>query len=908
MQDWKHYVKERVPRINLPAAREAEILEELAELLEDAYEDALKSGATEQEALAMAMSQLPDGAALAKRIEQAEAPAASRISAPLHIDRMEDRLIRSQKGAGMSNFFHDVKYAIRMLMKHPGYTALAVIALALGCGANTAIFSMAYALLEKPVAVPDPRGLFIVEEYRLDNPFFDGLSYPAYTDLKGQSETLIEWAASRFYDTNVAGEGTPERVLGAQVTANFFDVLKARPLHGRVFLRDEETPGRGRVTVLGYGLFERRFGGDASILGKVIRLEGQPFEVVGVMPPEFGYPVAAELWMPLDLTPERRMDRTSRSLTAVAHLAPDATEERAVAEMEMIGERMAQAHPDESRGWAARVMSIREEISGNGTRDYMTLLLGAVSFVLLIAIANVANLQLARATGRYREVAVRVALGAGRWRLIRQLMTESILQSLLAVAVGMVFAWWSLELIRSNFPPDVLRFVPGINVMSLDWPTFIFSFAIAVVAGSLAGLAPALQFSRPNLNDTLRDGGRGLSGGRGRHLTRNSLVVAEVALALVLLVGAGLMVQGSIAIRMRHDSIEPDRLLTFGVNLPNAGYTPVQARVSFYDRVLERIRAVPGVESVALGRSVPFANNSSGGEFSIEGRVLKEGEALNAQFQHVNTEWFQTLRIPLKRGRLPEYADGLEAPPVAVISEGLARRYFPGEDPLGKRVKFGGVNSESAWRTVVGVAGDISYNWFDRSPEPVIYASYRQTAAQLMQLAVRTKADPQSLTPAIRREVAAVDADMPVYEVKTHAKVIHESVIGLTYVSTMMLVMGVIALVLASVGLYGVMAYAVTERTHEIGVRMALGAETRDVLRLMLARGITLTGIGLALGLVLSVALARLLSGLVYGVSATDFATFGGVIVLLACVALAATYIPARRACLVDPLTTLRHD
>jgi putative ABC transport system permease protein len=389
---------------------------------------------------------------------------------------------------------------------------------------------------------------------------------------------------------------------------------------------------------------------------------------------------------------------------------------------------------------------------------------------------------------------------------------------------------------------------------------------------------------------------------------RNILVVSEVALALVLLVGAGLMVHGATAIRSQHSSIEPSRLLTFGVNLPDSGYAPIAARVAFFDQALEKLRALPGVESVALGRSVPFANNSSGGEFSIEGRVLQPGEVLNSQFQSVNTDWFHTLRIGLKQGRLLDYSDGLETQPVAVISEGLARRYFPGQDPIGKRIRSGGVNSQSPWRTIVGVVSDIQYNWFDRVPEPVMYTSHRQAAGQVMQLAVRTGGDPLALTPAIRREVAAVDPDMPVYDVKTQGSVIHESVLGITYVTVMMLVMGVIALVLASVGLYGVMAYAVSERTHEIGVRMALGARTGQVLRLMLVRGMTLTGIGLSIGLVLSIVLARLIAGLIFGVSATDFRTFGGVMVLLALVAFLATYIPARRAAMVDPLVTLRHD
>ncbi len=909
MTDWRQHVRQNVARIMLPPAREAEIIEELAELLEDTYEDARANGAAHEQAYARAIAQLPESAALARWIEAAETPVAARVPQPLRSEKIEERLLITRPGAIMNNFLQDIKYAARMLGKHPGYTALAVIALALGIGANTAIFSLSYALLEKPVAVPDATGLYAIEDMRPENPgIYQGISPANFLDLKQQARSFSDWATTQWYDTNISGEGTPERVQGFRVSANFFDVLKARPLHGRTFLPGEDTAGREHIAVIGYGLWSRRFASDPGIVGKTVRLEGQPYEIVGVMPKGFDYPLTADVWMPHALTPRDQKERASRSLDAIARIQPGVSRNQAQAEMSTLMARLLEQYPDDNKGWSTKVLTIREKISGNLTAEYMAMLMGAVAFVLLIACANVANLQLARATGRFREVAVRVALGASRWRVVRQLITESVMQSMLAVLLGLVFAYWSLDIIRSNFPPDVRKFVPGIEIMGLDWATFTYSFTIALLAGVLAGLMPALHVSRPNLNESLREGARGTSAGRGRHFMRNALVVAEVALALVLLVGSGLMVHGVGAIRTQHDAMQPSSLLTFQVNLPDAKYAEMAPRVQFFEQALERLKAIPGVQTAALGRSVPFNDDFSSGAFSIEGQPAQIGETRIAQFQYVNEEWFKTLHIPLRDGRTFTYADGSGAPLVAVISQRLAKQHFPNQNPLGKRIKFGRDAAESPWRTIVGVVDDVQYNWFERLPRPALYVPSRQAARQLMQFALRAGGDPLVLTDAVRKAITAVDPDMPIYRVKTHTQVIHESVTGITYVAVMMSVLGVIALVLASVGLYGVMAYAVTERTHEIGVRMALGAKTADVLRLVLARGLTLTTIGLAIGLALSYGLANLLANLIVGVSATDLTTFGGVVALLGAVAFAATYIPAQRATQVDPLIALRYE
>jgi len=809
----------------------------------------------------------------------------------------------------MGALLQDVRFAARMLLKNPGYSALAAVVLALGIGANTAIFSVADAFLNKPGNIPVAEGRVMVMERFLDSSDWNSVAPANFYDWKAQSKSIESWGLAMWYTANLSSDGaTPEQVQGFLADDGLFTTLAARPLIGRTFLPEEMTGGRDQVVILSYGLWQRRFGGHESVLDREVKVEGRPHTVIGVMPKEFDFPSSAELWMPLVMEPEWRESRSRYGLHVVAKLKPGVTVEELRSEMETISQRLREAYPDTNRNSGVRIMAVRDYLNGELTRQYTQLLLGAVGFVLLIACANVANLQLARSSSRRKEIAVRVSLGAKRSRVVRQLLTESVLVSLAGLGLGLLLALWSIELILRGMPHDVARYVAGWYQIQLDARAVGYAFAVALAAGIVAGLVPALQISRTDVNEVLKEGSRGTTSGRTPHRLRNALVVAEVAAAIVLLVGAGLMVRGVGSLAEDNRAYQPESLLTFWVNLPDQPYKEMAKRVAFYDAVLERLPTIPGVRSAGLARNVPYSNSSSRTAFSVEGRPAEAGEHRWADFQIVSESHFKTLPIRLLDGRYVNESDAADTQPVVVVSQRMANRFWPGRSAVGQRIKLGTEQSEAPWLTVVGVVQDVKSDFFSRDNNPAVYRPYRQAARQVMQFALRVEGDPYSHTQSIRTLVASVDADMPIYEVKTHARVIHESVIGLKYVASILSVTGVIALVLSCAGIYGVMAYSVSERTHEIGVRMALGARAGDVLRMMLGRGLLLTGIGMAIGIPLSVALARAISGLIFGVGATDFVAFGAVVAALAAVAMLACWIPARRAARVDPMVALRYE
>jgi len=797
-----------------------------------------------------------------------------------------------------------------MLAKNRLASLVCIVALALGIGANTVMFSMAEAFLLHPVPFEDADRIVALADSRPRQGIDINAVAPAtYFDWKTEARSFDQLAAYAWQEVNLTGDHEPQKVQAFGVTANLFATIRVMPEKGRAFLEEEEEPGRDREIILSYGLWTQRYGSDPQIVGKNIKVDDKSFEVVGVMAKGFDFPLPAEAWVPLSVDPKDRVDRRSRWFWVLGRLSPGVSLEEASTEMRSISQRQAEAYPDTNKGWQLRPMPLREFVTSTLTRQYTLLLLAAVGVVLLIACANVANVQFARVTARSNEFAVRTALGGSAWRVVRLLLTESLLLSLAGAAVSLFLAQWGLKIALTHMPPDIAKFVAGWKSIELDAEAFAFTLAIAVLSGILSGIAPAFLSSRTNLSETLKDGGRAMSSGRARHRLRSTLVVIEVSLALVLLVGAGLLVKGFRGLLNVNESYSPSTLLTMNLTLPEPHYAKPEVRRAFHEEVLQRLRSAPGVQSVALVSHVPYANGGDLGTdiFAIEGRQPSErGDLTDAIIEDTTTSYFSLLHIALVDGRFLTDSDGAETPRISVISQSLARRYFPGENPLGKRIKIGGANSDAPWLTIVGVVKDVHYSWIVKEEVPTIYRPFRQSPPYYTTIVLRTTETPLQQVPAVRRELAAIDPELPLYNIKPQDQVIQESIIGIAYVAVMMATLGIIALVLASAGVFGVMSYAVTERAHEIGVRMSLGAKSNDIVQMVLSRGMLLTGTGLVIGLPIAFLLARALSSLLFGVDTTDLDSFIGLPLLLAAVAAAACYLPARRAARLDPLKALR--
>jgi putative ABC transport system permease protein len=771
------------------------------------------------------------------------------------------------------------------------------------------MFSVSDALLWKPVPLPGLDRLAAVVERGTDPDDWNTLTPGDFDDLKRDNvsfESIANWG---YGQANLVGAGgEPERVGQALVSANFFDVVGVRPAIGRAFQSGEDEPGRERVVILSDKLWKRRFGGDPGIVGSNIRFDDQNFTVIGIMPANYQYPLAMDVWTPNAIDPSRRASRENHPMMTVARLKPGTSLEQAGSDVDRIGAQLERSYPKTNKGRRFAAWPLIRQLVDRETRQYLEMMLGAVLFVLMIACANVANLQFARATGRLREVAVRTALGASRWRVVGQLVTESVMLSLAGAALGLAIAKWGIDAIRAYMPPEVEKYILGWKDMGLDGRTLLFTLIAAVAAGILSGIAPAWQCSRPNLADSLKEGGRGGTAGRARRKLRSALVAAEVALAVVLLVGAGLMVQGFSNMVKAGASLDPSTLISLRLVVTRTKYNQNHQIAEFYRQVLERVRAIPGVQSATAVTAMPYSGHSNSNAITIEGRPVDPADQPVAMFQAASPSHFSTLHIPLKVGRLLAESDGSDAPRVAVISERMRQRWWSKDSPIGKHFKLGGPSSQNPWITIVGVVGDVAHDPYDRQPRRTFYVPYQQIPQPWMDIGVRAVGDPLRVAPAITAAVRAVDPEQPITGMQTMEKSIHDRAIGLNYVAALMGCFGVLALILSAVGVYGVMAHLVNEETHEIGIRMALGASRGSVLGMILRRGMITTTIGLVLGLPLAYMLARLMSSLIFGISASDPATFVGIPLALVAAAVLAVYIPARRATKIDPIVALRYE
>jgi putative ABC transport system permease protein len=791
-----------------------------------------------------------------------------------------------------------------MLKQSPVFGAIAVIALALGIGANTAIFSTVQALLLRDMPYHDPDRLVMVWEDASFASFPKNTPAPGnFYEWKAQNTVFTDMAATRGGVANLTADGPPEQVIGRRVTANFLDVLGVRPLIGRMFTEDEDRTNPYLV-LLSYSLWQRRYAGDPNVVNREILMDGIKYTILGVMPRDFIFRNReVDYWTPVHFTPTEKVEHGSHYLNVVARMKPGVTIERARQDMSAIAKRLQVQFPIDDGKVGAVVVPIREDLLGK-LRLAVLVLMGAAGCVLLIACANLAGLLLARAVARQREMAVRAALGARRWRLVRQLVTEGLLLSLIGGVLGLGVAGAGMTLLAKLAP---LGFQPG-SEAHLDGGLLAFTLGLSLLTGLLFSIVPALYSSRASLNDALRQGGRGGIGGR-RATTRDVLVVAEVAAALVLLVGAGLMLKTMARLRAIDLGFRPERMLTLRTILPRNKYREPAPRLAFYERVLDGVRALPGVEAAAYASTLPFLSAGNTQSYRVEGRQLPPGEPGDALLRVGDAEYLKTMGVRLVEGRLPDRRDAAGAPLVIVINETLASRFWRHETALGHRIALGG--RAPTWRTVIGVVKDMRERGFELEMKPGVYIPYAQfpdTWAQPENIVVRAKGDPTALAGAVRRVIADVDPEQPVAAVRTMDEILDRDVEDRTQQMTLLGAFAALALLLASIGLYGVLSYAVTQRSREIGLRMALGATARSVLGMVVGRGLALTATGLVLGLALAAAATRAMKTMLYGVDAVDPATFAQVAALLCAIAVLACWIPARRASRVDPIVVLREE
>jgi putative ABC transport system permease protein len=799
-----------------------------------------------------------------------------------------------------------------MLANAPGFTAIAVLTLALGIGANTAIFSVVNGVLLKPLPYPAPQqlvtvwGRFTGIGLPNDRNWF---SAPEFRDLQELNKSFSAVAAMTDDSFNITGGGAPERVVGADVSPSLFSMLAIRPVLGRVFLPDEEQPGHDQVVLIGYGLWKARFGGDPAIVGRTLTINGKPMTVVGILPTGFDYPLNAEMWKPLafapaDLTPD---NRGNHGYEVLARIKPNLTLDQAQADMQAITKVIIERnrdYPYQRFNYELELVSLLEETVGD-IKAALWILIAAVGFVLLIACVNVASLLLARASAREREMAIRASLGAGRKRIARQLLTESVLLAICGGGAGLLLTPMALqEIIRLG-----ANALPRAADVKLDGWALFFTMVVTLGTGILFGLAPALQASRRAPFEDLKEGGRSGTPNTVSSRLRRVLVVSEMAFSVVLLVGAGLLMRSFLRVLAVDPGFHADRVLTMRVSLPQERYSKPEQVRTFYREVIRRIDALPGVQAAGATAVLPLTELGGSGTTTVDTQAVPlDQRTPEADWRPITPGYFEAMQIPLLSGRYFSESDIDTAAPVAIVDDTFARAYWPNESPIGKRVHLGGMRSTAPWMTIVGVVGHVHYRALEAPSRVEIYWPEDQRPYNTMSLAIRTGQDPLALMQAVKDQVQAVDPDQPVYQVRTISQLKSEWVSRRFLTLLLVGLFAVFALVLAAIGIFGVMAHSVTPRTHEIGIRLALGANPRDVMRMILGQGAALTGIGLTIGVIASVALTRLMSAILYGVSAYDPVTFVGVALVLIIVALVACYVPARRAMRVDPMVALRYE
>jgi putative ABC transport system permease protein len=809
----------------------------------------------------------------------------------------------------MESIWQDIRYSVRGLIKRPGFTIAAVMALALGIAANSVIFSVINTVLLRPLPYDDPDRLVLLwTKFEPDLPQ-NWVSGPEVLDIRQRSTVFEGIAALAWQNLNLTGTGEPEQIQAGAVTSNLFQLLGIKPVQGRVFLPEEDLPGSERVVILSHGLWQRRFGSDTNIVGKTISLDNQSYLIVGIMPPDFGIlppdaqsPKNVDLWMPA-ATDLSQLNRGSHFLRVIAKIRPGTSLEQAKAEMDTVGKNLdAEFYGNSNFG--ITVSPLHRHVVKD-IRPALLVLLGAVSFVLLIACVNVANLLLAKAIAREKEIAIRIALGAGRWRLIKQLLTESLVLSLLSGVVSLVLSFLGLKALKLMSPDNV----PRLSEVTIDARVLGFTLLISMLTGIVFGLVPALQSSKLDLNDSLKEGGKGAGGDTGRGRLRSFLVVSEVALTLVLLTGAGLMIKSFMRLQEVDPGFYTDNLLTLRLQLPQSKYPENPQLADFSQRLSDRLGSLPGVESVGMISHLPLSGAYASGTVTADQpQASIDNASFEADRRAINTDYFKTMGISLLKGRAFTDMDKADSQGVVIIDEKFEKRFWPNDDPIGKRLKFGGSNSTAPWLSIVGVVRHVKHYSLNEEGREMVYFPIAQRPLRSMYIVLRSKGDPNSLISAVRNEVWSLDKDQPISNINTMEKLVYTSVAQPRFNMMLLAIFATVALILAAIGIYGVMSYSVSQRMNEIGIRIALGAQNSDILKLIVGHGMLHAAAGIAIGLMAAFALTRLMSSLLYGVSATDPIIYLLISLLLATVAFLASFIPARRAIKADPVVTLRYQ